>query len=219
MRPAAQVLLLEAGAIRPLLAGLDPTQFERPTVCTGWSVRDVLSHCGAALTRVVADDLHGFSSADNEADVVQRRPWPISDVLDEQFVAYEAAAVEIDRAGGRLDGVGLGEWMHGGDVREAVGAANPYASEGADLAFDLLLERSAARNLPHGESSRGAVVNTPALDIVVDGMTSRFGGDGAPVGTLTTDLETFVRLCGGRRPNPERYDLAGADAEDLALFA
>ncbi len=219
MRPAAQVLLLEASAIRPLLEALDPAQFERPTVCTGWSVRDVLSHCGAALTRVVADDLHGFSSADNEADVVQRRPWPIGEVLDELFVAYEAAAVEIDRAGGRLDGVGLGEWMHGGDVREAVGAANPYASEGVGLVFDLLLERSTGRHLPRGHTSQGAVVRTPVLDIVVDGGARRFGGDGPAAGRLTTALETFVRLCGGRRPNPERYDLAGADAEDLALFA
>lgn len=219
MRPAAQLLLVEASAIRPVLDALKPDQFDAPTVCAGWSVRDVLGHCGAALTMVIADDLHEFSPADNEADVAQRRPWPISRVLEELFLGYEVAAAEIDRAGGRLDGVGLGEWLHGGDVRDAIDAPHPYTSEGTDLAFELLLERSAVRHVPVGHTSRRVVAGKPALDVLVAGTSRRFGGAGKPVGTLTTDLETFVRLCGGRRPNPERYDLTGADASDLVLFA
>lgn len=219
MRPAAELLLIEASALRPILEGLELEQFDEPTVCTGWSVRDVLGHCGAALTRVIADDLHEFSPADNEADVEQRRPWPVKEVLDELFAGYATAAVEIDRTGGSLDGVGVGEWMHGGDVREAIGAPNAYTSEGVDLAFDLLLERSAARHLPLGQTSRRTVADKPILDIVVDGNSARFGGDGQAVGTLTTDLETFVRLCGGRRPDPGRYELTGAVGSDLALFA
>lgn len=213
------MLLIEASAIRPVLDALNPDQFDAPTVCTGWSVRDVLGHCGAALTRVVTDDLHEFSSADNEADVMQRRSWPISQVLEELFVGYEAAAAEIDRSGGPLDGVGLGEWLHGGDVRGAIDAPHPYTSEGADLAFNLLLERSAVRHVPLGQTSRRVVAGRPALDVLVDGTSRRFGGVGKPVGKLTTDLETFVRLCGGRRPDPERYDLTGAGASDLVLYA
>ncbi len=218
MRPAARLLLTEAAALRPILEDLDRALFDVPTVCTGWSVRDVVGHCGAALTRVIADDLHGFSPAENEDDVRVRRSWPISRVLAEFFLGCEAAAVGIDRAAGLLDGVGLGEWMHGGDVREAIGASRPYTSAGADLAFDLLLERSTGRSRPHGRTSRRAVAAKPVLDIVVDGRSGRFGGDGEVVGTLTTDLETFVRLCGGRRPDPDRYDLTGAVASDLALF-
>jgi uncharacterized protein (TIGR03083 family) len=219
MRTAAQLLLIEASAIRPVLDSLEPAQFDEPTVCTGWSVRDVLGHCAAALTMVVADELHEFSAADNEADVAQRRTWSIDEVLEELFAGYDAAAVEIDLAEGSLDGVGLGEWIHGGDVREAVGAPHPYTSEGADLAFDLLLERSAGLHLPHGQTSRGAVAGKPVLDIVIEGTPGRFGGEGQAVGTLTTDLETFVRLCGDRRPDPERYTLTGVATSDLALFA
>ncbi len=219
MRSAGKLLLIEASALRPVLDALDPSQYDQPTVCTDWSVRDVLAHCGAALTMLVANDLHGFSPAENEADVVERRPWPIEDVLGELFVAYEAAAVAINQAGGSKDGIGLGEWIHGGDVREAVGAENPYTSEGVDLAFDLLLERSAALHLPHGQTSRGTVVDKPVLDIVVDDKSGRFGGEGRPVGSLRTDLETFIRLCGGRRPDADRYDLTGAEAQDLALFS
>lgn len=205
MRPAAELLLIESRAIKPILDGLSDEQFDLPTVCTGWSVRDVLGHCGAALSRVVADDLHGFSPEENQADVDERRQWPMGSVLEELFRGYEKAAAEIDRAGGRLDGVGLGEWIHGGDVREPVGAAEPYVSPGVDLAYDLLLLRSAR--------------NRPAIDVEVDGKAARFGSAGEAIGALQTDMETFVRLCSGRRPDPTRYTLVGMKPGELALFS
>jgi len=206
MRPAAQLLMIEADAIRPLLESLDPSQFEEPTVCTGWSVRDVIAHCGAALSMVAAEDMHGFSPAENEADVESRRGQPLAVVLDELFAGYRSAAARIDLAGGRLDGIGLGEWIHGGDVREAVGAPRPYTSEGVELARDLLFERSRT------------ISGTPGIETTIDGQSYRFGDSGEPVGTLTTDLETFVRVCGGRRPDPSRYQLSGVPASNLALF-
>lgn len=103
MRPAAELLLIEADAIRPLLGSLDASQFDLPTVCTGWSVRDVRSHCAAAL--------------------------------------------------------------------EMVGRARI------------------------------------------------FGVSGEAIGSLTTDLETFVRLCGGRRPDSDRYQLSDVPAPRHALFS
>ncbi len=218
MRDAAAILLVESEAIRPILASLEPEAFGYETVCTGWSVRDVLGHCGAALSMAVANSLHGFSPSENEVDVEERRSWPIERVLDELFDGYAAAVLEIDKARGGLDGVGLGEWMHGGDVRDAVGAPDPYTSEGADLAFGLLLDRSAANHRPQGATSQAAIANKPVLNVAVDGLERRFGGDGDIVGSLTTDLETFIRLCGGRRPDPTRFDLTGTDPADLVLF-
>ncbi len=219
MRSAARLLLLEATAIRTVVDPLEPEDFDLPTVCGGWSVRDVLAHCAAALSRVVARDLHEFAPADNEADVLLRRRWPLNEVLEELAAGYLEAADAIDHAGGRLDGIGLGEWVHGGDVREAVGAPNPYTSEGVELAFDLLLERSAGRRLAHGRASDRAVVEgKPVLDVVVDGVSGRFGGEGHSVGTLSTDLETFVRLATGRPADTDRYHLIGAHPQDLALF-
>ena len=219
MRPAAQLLLIEADAIRPLLESLDPSQFDEPTVCTGWSVRDVIAHCASALSMTAAEDMHAFSPAENEADVESRRGQPLSVVLDELFAGYSSAAAQIDLAGGRLDGIGLGEWIHGGDVREAVGAAKPYTSEGVDIALNLLFERSANAHLSKSITMNRSVPGTPGVDTVVDGQSRRFGDLGDPVGTLTTDLETFVRLCGGRRPDPDRYQLSGVPKSDLALFA
>jgi uncharacterized protein (TIGR03083 family) len=204
VRAAAQILLAEAGVLPGLLHGLPNEAFDRPTVCTGWSVRDVLAHCSAALHHVAAGTVHSFSPEDNERDVVARRSWPVSDVLDELYRSYQVAARAIDAADGRLDGMGLGEWIHGGDVREAIGVDGAYVSEGADLAMELLIERSIRQAKPQ---------------IVADISGQRHWlGTGVEVGRLTTDLETFIRLCGGRNPDPVRYELIGLEPDDLVLF-
>lgn len=197
---------MEADALRAILDAAPPEAFDRETVCTGWSVRDVLSHCAAALSRTGSGDLHRFRPEDNQADVDERRTWKLEDVLSELYQGYTAAASIIEEAGGALDGVGFGEWMHGGDVRDAIGAPRPYTSAGVDLALDLLLERSSlTAKLP--------------LHAEVAGTAYRFGGEGDVAGTVVADLETFVRLCGGRRPDPDRYSLDGCVAEDLILFS
>jgi uncharacterized protein (TIGR03083 family) len=205
MRPAARLLLIEAAALRPLLEATPSAAFDLPTVCAGWSVRDVLAHCAAALTSLAAGTVHAFTPEDNEADVAARRGRPVRAVLDELYTGYQAGAAAIDAAGGRFDGIGLGEWMHGGDVREALEAPDPYASAGVELALGLLLERSAT--LEH-----------PPVDVTVDGRSYAFGRRSTPAATLACDLETFVRLCGGRRPDPDRYLLEGATLAELVLF-
>ena len=204
MRAAAELLLIERDALRPVLEAADPADFDKPTVCDGWSVRDVLAHCAAALTMTADGSRHGFSPAENQADVDARRSWPLQQVLDELYAGYEASATVIDAAGGALDGIGLGEWVHGGDVREPLGVPDPYASAGSDLAVELLLERSRTRELP-------------AIEVDVDGVAALFGA-GEPGGSLVTDVETFVRLTSVRNPDPGRYRLSGASQQDLVLF-
>lgn len=205
MRPAADILLVEAVALRPVLESAEPDAFDRPTVCTGWSVRDVLAHCGAALTRTASGDLHAFTPEDNQRDVDERKSWPLAGVLSELFAGYEEAAQAIDAAGGRLDGIGIGEWMHGGDVREAIDAPDPYVSPGSAVAVDLLFERSRR------------TAKTVAVEL--DGRSRLFGPDQPATGSLATDRETFIRLCGGRLPDPTRYELVGAADSDLLLFS
>jgi hypothetical protein len=82
----------------------------------GWSVRDVLAHCAPALGTAAAGTSPGFSPEENQRDVDERKPLPIQDVLDELEARYAAAAIAM--AEGRLDGLALGEWLHGGDVRD-----------------------------------------------------------------------------------------------------
>lgn len=203
MRDAARLLLIEREALKPVLQAAHVPDFEADTVCTGWTVRDVLAHCASAMHRAASGTVIGFTPEANQVDVDVRRAWSLDEVLDELWAGYAAAARAIDEAGGGLDGLGVGEWMHGGDVRDALGAADAYASAGIDLALGLLLERSATRSR--------------AVTADVDGDTLVFGS-GEPVGRLRTDVETFVRLCGGRRPDPSRYELTGLLPAEMALF-
>lgn len=182
---------------------LQPADYQLPTLCNGWSVRSVRAHCGATLTRVAERDVHSSTPADNEKDVVQRRHRPLGDVTDELLRGYDAAAAEIDRVGGKLDGVGGGEWMHGGDAREAVGGPHAYASDGIDLALELVIERSRA-------------MSQPGVEVTIDGVRVSFG-NGKLRGHSKCDRETSVGLYGGRRPDRTRYQLAGGATPDLVL--
>lgn len=205
MRPAARLLLIEAEALRPILLEADAASFDRETVCTGWSVRDVLAHCAAALSLTASGELHDFTPDDNERDVRERRIWSLEAVLDELFRGYRDAAAAIDAAGGALDGIGLGEWIHGGDVREALEVGVPYAGEGIDLAIDLLFERS-------------RLGKRRPMDVELGFGVRRFGVGEEPVGRAGADPATFVRLCGGRPADSRRYTLEGCTEADFVLF-
>jgi uncharacterized protein (TIGR03083 family) len=198
-------LLTEGEALEPVLRGAPRDAFDLPTVCTEWSVRDVLAHCSAALKRVATGDLHNFTPEENQTDVDERKPWPIERLVDELVGGYVGAASVIDGADGRLDGVAVGEWIHGGDVREALKEPDAYVSAGVELAVELLVER--ARRLPP------VAVRLPDRELTL-------GAGEVPADTvrLETDLETLVRLLSGRRPDPDRYRLVGAGPDELVLF-
>ena len=205
---AARLLRTEADALLPILRRTPAAAFDRPTVCTGWSVRDVLGHCAAALVRLAEGRLHQFTPEQNEADVAERRPWPLEDVLDELVRGYSAAAPALTAASGRGDGIALGEWVHGGDVREALEEPLPYESDGIEDALVLLAERSQARAVPP------TLVRLPDRELLL-GVP---GDTGRPPAELVTDPATLVRLCSGRHPDPSRFTLRGADPDRYQLF-
>jgi len=205
MRPAAQILLVEAAELPPIFSGRNRRDFDRPTVLDGWSVRDVIAHCSATLGRIATGDIHGFTPADNAADVAARRDLTIPELIEELVNGYEEGARAVDGAEGAYDGVGLGEWIHGGDIRDGLGAREAYTSQGVDMAIELLAERSRL-------GFRGR------LDVDVAGRRFVFGGGEETSGTLVADAETFVRLCGGRRPDQDRFRIVGASPADVVLF-
>jgi uncharacterized protein (TIGR03083 family) len=205
---AARLLRTEANALLPILRRTPAQAFDRPTVCTGWSVRDVLAHCAAALVRLAEGRLHQFTPEQNEADVAERRPWPLEDVLAELERGYAVAGPTLTAAPARGDGIALGEWVHGGDVREALQEPLPYASDGIEDALVLLVERSRARAVPPTR------VRLPDRELLL-GVAA---DTGRPPAELVTDAATLVRLCSGRRPDPSRFALRGADPDRYQLF-
>lgn len=205
-RPA-RLLQAERDALVPILHRTQEDAFDRPTACPGWSVRDVLAHCAAALNRVITGNLNAFTPALNEIDVAERREWPLADVLSELTAGYEQAGPAIAEAGGRLDVIALGEWLHGGDVRDALSEPLAYASDGFDDACALL-----------GDWTRRRAV--PLVEARISGRPLAFGvaqPDRAPA-TLVTTRPTLMRLFAGRPADASDYQLTGATPAELVVF-
>ncbi len=199
------MLLAEAEALPPILRTLDEADFHLPTVLPGWSVRDVIAHCSGAMHHVSAGTVHRFTPEDNQADVEARREWPVAQLISELTEGYRTTAEAIDAAGGRLDGLGLGEWLHGGDIRLALGRDDAYISPGVEYAIDLVVERSVA-------------LGAPQLSVTVGARRIEFGV-GDPMGRCETTLAAFLRLIAGRNPDADSYVLTGVSPGDLVLFS
>jgi len=204
-----RLLRAEAAAILPVLRALPPSAFDTPTLLPGWSVRDVLAHCSAAFKGVTTGQLHDFSPASNEKDVAHRRGWSIEELLDELTAGYQSGAAVIDAVAPRLDALALGEWIHGGDIRDALGLAAAYASDGVADALVLLADRSRAKSVP-------------PTDVTLTGPDPRLLRLGPKavdaVATLRTDPANLFRLCAGRQPDPTGFTLTGARSEDYLTF-
>ena len=205
MRDAALLLQIEAEAYQPLLEGLTPADFDRQTVCDLWSVRDVVAHQSAVLQIVESGDQASFTPESNQEDVDHRKTWDIGRLLGELFGGYANVIAKIDAAGGALDSFGLAQFIHGGDVRDAVDADDAFASPGHEIAVDLLHDKS-------------TVMKKMPVVTRIDGVLRQFGSDLDPVGRLATDTETFVRLCGGRNPDPTKWSVEGMSAADFVLY-
>jgi uncharacterized protein (TIGR03083 family) len=91
-------------AVTRLIASLESDDWNRPTPCVGWSVRDVLAHLGHVEGMMV----HGFDQPDPPADwvgegtpldqvtnqgVAARRAWSPARITDEIERAVEATRV------------------------------------------------------------------------------------------------------------------------------
>ncbi|KOU68896.1 MDMPI_N domain containing protein [Streptomyces sp. MMG1533] len=207
-----RLLTTERDALVPLLRARPDEDFALPaTACPGWTVRDVLAHCSAALMRVVESryEKDVFSPESNDRDIAERADWPNRQVVDELERGMTEAGLVIARAGGVLDGIALGEWVHAGDVREALGEPGAYAGAGLPDALTLLVRITRERDhVPlHAD-----------LDDLDEPL--RLGGvpGERPPARYIGDAATLVRLYAGRSAAGAQYELAGAKAEELNIY-
>ncbi|MFF9816632.1 maleylpyruvate isomerase family mycothiol-dependent enzyme [Streptomyces sp. NPDC014006] len=207
-----RLLTAERDVLIPLLRSRPDADFALPAAaCPGWSVRDVLAHCSAALTRVVEGRLEEgvFSPESNDRDIAERAEWTNAQVVDELERGMTEAGPLIAEAGGKLDGLALGEWVHAGDVRDAFGEPGAYGGPGLPYALALLVRRTQEReHLPlHADLDD---VDEPLRlgAIVPQRPPARYIGDSA----------TLVRLYAGRPVKAGGYELAGAREEELNVF-
>ncbi|MGW6257880.1 maleylpyruvate isomerase family mycothiol-dependent enzyme [Streptomyces sp. NPDC055085] len=207
------LLRTERDALIPLLRARPEGDFALPTAgCPAWTVRDVLAHCSAALIRVVESRFERgvFSPEANDRDIAERGDWPTARILDELERGMTEAGEAIARSDGALDAVALGEWVHAGDVREALGEPGAYEGAGLPHALTLLARVSRDRDrLPlHAD-----------LDHLDDPL--RLGGvpGDRPPARYIGDAATLVRLYAGRPvPRADAYELVGAKETELNLF-
>jgi uncharacterized protein (TIGR03083 family) len=207
-----RLLTVERDALIPLLRGRSEADFALATAaCPGWTVRDVLAHCSAALTRVVEGRFEEgvFSPESNDRDVAERAGWTNAQVIDELERGMTEAGPVIAKAGGVLDMIALGEWVHAGDVRETLGEPGAYSGAGLPHALTLLARVTREKeHLPlHADLDD---VDEPLRLGVEDGTRTpaRFIGDAA----------TLVRLYSGRPLAGASYELAGVEAGELNIF-
>ncbi|WP_306322910.1 MULTISPECIES: maleylpyruvate isomerase family mycothiol-dependent enzyme [unclassified Streptomyces] len=204
-----RLLTAERDVLVPLLRSRPDADFELRTACPGWTVRDVLAHCSAALTRVVEGRFEEgvFSPESNDRDIAERAEWSHQEVVDELERGMTGAGAAIAAAGGVLDGVALGEWVHAGDVREAFGEPGAYAGVGLPMALELMVRVS---------RERGSVPLHADVDDLDEPLL--LGAPGAPPARYIGGAATLVRLYAGRPVVGTRYELAGAAEPELNLF-
>ncbi|MFF9605007.1 maleylpyruvate isomerase family mycothiol-dependent enzyme [Streptomyces sp. NPDC014684] len=207
-----RLLAAERDVLIPLLRARADADFALPTLaCPGWTVRDVLAHCSAALTRVVQSRFEKgvFSPESNDRDIAERARWTNAQVVDELERGMAEAGPVIAKVGGVLDMVALGEWVHAGDVREVLGEPGAYA--GAGLPDALALLARVTRDKEH-----------LSLHADLDDMDEplRLGAVAAdaPPARYIGDAPTLVRLYSGRPLSGAGYELAGAREGELNIF-
>ncbi|MFF5923040.1 maleylpyruvate isomerase family mycothiol-dependent enzyme [Streptomyces flavochromogenes] len=208
-----RLLRTERDLLMPLLRRTPEEAYELRTACPGWTARQVLAHCGAALVRIVEDRLEEgvFLPEANACDVAEREDWPLDRILDElERGLTEAGPVIAEREDGRLDAVALGEWVHAGDVREAFGEPGAYCGKALELALPLLTVTSRKRETPR------------LVGVLEDATTPRVSlGNaiaGRPPATFKGDASTLIRIYAGRPLVRTRYELRGATEQELLIY-
>jgi uncharacterized protein (TIGR03083 family) len=208
-----RLLAIERDALIPLLRGRTEEDFALPVrACPGWSVRSVLAHCSAALLRVVENRFEvGVSPpAPHDRDIAERDGWSNARVVDELERGMTEAGPVIAGAGGKLDGLALGEWVHAGDVREAFGEPGAYGGAGLPDALALLARIT---------RERGHVPLHADLDDLDEPLRLGESGGERPPGRFIGDGPTLVRLYTGRSVDgAPAFELAGVEAKELNIF-
>ncbi|GAA1423573.1 maleylpyruvate isomerase family mycothiol-dependent enzyme [Streptomyces thermospinosisporus] len=206
-----RLLAVERDALIPLLRSRAEEDFALPVAaCPAWTVRDVLAHCSAALTRVVENRFEkgAFSPESNDRDIAERAGWSNAQVVDELERGMTEAGPAIAKAGGALDLIALGEWVHAGDVRVAFGEPGAYGGAGLPYALALLAQATTERgHVPLHADLDDADEPLRLGDATGQRPPARFIGDGS----------TLVRLYAGR-PVDRPYELAGVEAAELNIL-
>ena len=190
-------LLARATAqVTPLIESITPADLDRPTPCSDWSVRDLLSHLVAVEDRIVhiAGGGRPFevpSMVDGIADDAWAQEWV-------SRLAPLSAALADDAVLERI-------FQHPAGPMPGTAAIGIYASEFAVHAWDLA--RALGRDAELDQEVAGAVVGPmiAALPAQPRGGVIPFG----PVVEVPDDAPAYARLVAWVGRDPEWTPAAG----------
>lgn len=99
----------ERAAILEIANSLTDDEWNAPSDCAGWTVRDVMAHLAATVHGIVDPafmaDMSGGTEAAMEAPVAERRSRPVAEIVAE----YEEFSAKAADAGAMLQGEGVAD--------------------------------------------------------------------------------------------------------------
>jgi uncharacterized protein (TIGR03083 family) len=165
----------ERAALVADLGGLDDGQWERPSLCEGWTVHDVAAHLvdtwrTTRLGFVAGLARAGFDFDRQNARGVER--WRGA-TPQETLQRLRAVATRTTTPPAPLDSRLVEEVVHGEDVRRPVGVGRDYPAEAVERALRLQLRTPAAFGGAKELLTRCRVVADDADVAVGDGPEAR----------------------------------------------
>jgi hypothetical protein len=153
---------------------------------------------------VLDDEVDASGGRDQHGDGVTN-----SQVVDELERGMSEAGPVLAGSDGMWDGVAFGEWVHAGDVREALGEPEAYGGPGLPDALVLLarVTREWGDHVPLQAD----------LDDLDEPLHLGKTGDERPSARFVGNGPTLVRLYTGRSVEGIKYDLTGVETEVLNM--
>ncbi len=228
-----EIYALEAQCkeLSALLGELTDEEWDRPTRCPGWTVKELAAHCEGMLQRLVganAEAVDGAPEIDRVGYYGYDPQGPREGEDPSKTFSEHIRDRVIDEAGGRS-----GEQIRTG-VDEAI---NEMLRGVREVPADRVIKRSGHPRIPFGEfvatrvlefgvhtmdighaTLRGERVAADAVPIITEILAGRLGAQ-LPKG-LGWDLRTFILTGTGRRPlGPNERFVLGPLAERFPLLS
>ncbi len=214
-----------------LLGELTDEEWDRPTRCPGWTVKELAAHCEGMLQRLVganAEAVDGAPEIDRVGYYGYDPQGPREGEDPSKTFSEHIRDRVIDEAGGRS----------GEQIRTGVDEAIDEMLRGVrEVPADRVIKRSGHPRIPFGEfvatrvlefgvhtmdighaTLRGERVHADAVPIITEILSGRLGAP-LPKG-LGWDARTFILTGTGRRPlGPNERFVLGPLAEKFPLLS
>lgn len=212
MKPDLDALEAQCKEMVALVGELADDDWDRPTRCPGWSVRELVAHCEGMLVRLVGENSQPFDGAAEIDRVGYYRYDPAGpregEDPDKTFSEVIRDRV-IDEAGSRT----------GGEIRAGMESAVEEAMRGVrEIPSDRVIKRSGHPPMTFGEFAASRVLEFGVHSMDIGHATlrgERVHPDAVPVITGILDGLLGSRLPKALGWDPRTYILTGTGRRHL----